>query len=140
MLTKRQKEQAAQDIAKSLVPLLPKVKYLSVEEEYIQKLDKEERQRYLLRAYFDKQRKRRKPLTPLTDFCWIVLTDPFPQLFEYRDEDEVFFSQFAPVKFKFFKYAYHFYLRMLKERLRIAKNNRRASYYAYPLKPKVFDS
>jgi hypothetical protein len=134
MLTKKQKEQAAQDIAKSLLPLLPKVKFLSQEEEYIQKLDTEERQRYLLRAYFDKQKKRRKPLTPQTEFCWIVLCEPFPQLFEYRNEDEEFFSQFSPIKFKFFKFAYHFYLRLIKQRLFIAKNNRRASFYSYPVK------
>jgi hypothetical protein len=136
MLTKKQKEQQAQDIAKSLLPLLPKITYVSEKEEYLQRLDAEERRRFLIREYFDKKKRHgRKKLKPDTPFCWIVLSEPFPQLFEYRDDDEEFFSVFSPIKFKFFKYAYHYYLRLLKKRLRVAKNNRRASYYAYPVKP-----
>ena len=134
LLTKAQKAQQAQDLIKSLVPTLPTFKYLQEEGTYLGILDKKERRAYQLRQYFKKISTRRRMLTVKTKFCWTVLCDPFPQLFEYRDDDEEFFAQFRPVKFKYFRKAHEYYVGLIKETLRVARANKTASGYAFPAK------
>jgi hypothetical protein len=137
MLTKAQKAQQAQDLIKSLVPTLPTFKYLQEEGTYLSILDKKERRAYQLRQYFKKISTRRRMLTVKTKFCWTVLCDPFPQLFEYRDDDEEFFAQFRPVKFKYFRKAHEYYVGLIKETLRVARANKTASSYAFPVKSPI---
>ena len=137
LLTKAQKAQQAQDLIKSLVPTLPTFKYLQEENNYLGILDQKDRRLYQLRQYFKKISTRRRMLTVKTKFCWTVLCDPFPQLFEYRDDDEEFFAQFRPVKFKYFRKAHEYYVGLIKETLKVARANKTAAFYAFPAKSPV---
>lgn len=121
---------------KSLLSLLPKIKVMTQKDSYLATLDEADRKRYLLREYFHKKHKRRPPLKPDRRFVWVVLTKPFPQLFEYRAGDEELFSLFYPIKFKLFRDAYEFYKNLIKAELKVVKSKSTAGWYKNPAKLK----
>lgn len=115
---------------KALVSMLPKVKIISQREDYLAGLDSQERKRVLLREYFDKlRRKQRPPKTVYQKLAWIVCQKPFPQLFEYKEGDDVLFADCLAVKFTRFTAAYKLYIHLLKFELETARAAKSAGYY-----------
>ena len=121
---------------KGLLSLLPKIKVMTQKDSYLATLDDADRRRYLLREYFNKKSKRRPAFKLDRRFEWIVLTKPFPQLFEYKSGDEELFAAFYPIKFRLFRVAYEFYKNLVKAELKEIKSKSTAGWYKNPAKLK----
>jgi len=114
---------------KSLTSLLPKIRVLTPEEDYLASLTEADRKRFYLQEYFRRQRKRNPKKPDQIPFSWVVLTEPFPQLFEYSDGDEDIFMPFKPIRFQKFKQAYSMYKALLYKTLQDCKDKRTAGHW-----------
>lgn len=131
----RAERNAEREQVKTLISMLPKVQIVTQKEEYLAGLDTQERKRVLLREYFrklDVKASARPPITQYTKLSWLVCQKPFPQLFEYREGDEILFEDCLAVRFTRFLSAYKLYIHLLKTEVKTAMTNKTVGYYRDP--------
>ena len=120
---------------KALASLLPKITLDVPVIDYLAHLDAEDRKRYMLRQYFRKLQVNNRPMrVAATKMEFVVLTKPFPQIFEYKPGDDELFQEMGAVRFTAFRSAYKLLRHLLNAEIVQAKALRVAGYYKNPRK------
>lgn len=133
-IDKEARDKERKDV-KDYVDLLPKVRIENKKEGFLRSLEEKEKKRYLLREYFKKLRKKIRPhSSQFVKFSWLVVSTPFPQLFEYREGDDKLFKECNPIRFNNFRSAHKLYKSLLMHELKKARFENKASFYKNPRK------